>query len=296
MREKSTRSRGASRRFESESALRDRILIALTDKAVMLKVADATHGAASWTASAISSSQRELQEGLDLIDAERARLDANLRNERERRARLSPGIELAACESECERLLCRLQELVDHREQLTGLQTRVRAEVEVESIEWQRALALADGSVAGFVDIWATLRVTSYRVTQGADPGDHEQRPRYEGYSVHHLIRSLALFVEPTVESLTGLVRQVRYAQAYAKNALPVLVTCRPVATDLLASQGIPTYVWSPIATPIASLPAAPSTSRRVKRVSAIRRPPAPAPAQAQLPSPRASLPPASLH
>src|SRR2546428_799239 len=110
----------------------------------------------------------------------------------------------------------------------------------VESTEWQRPLTLQDGAVVGFVDLWVTLRVTSYRVSQGNDPTDPEQRVRYEGYSVHHLIRSVALFVEPTVPSLSGLVRQVRYAQAYAKNALPVLVTCRPTA-PVLAQQGIPT-------------------------------------------------------
>ena len=46
------------------------MLVALTDKNVMLQVVEATHGAASWSASAAGSSQRELQEGLDLIQVE----------------------------------------------------------------------------------------------------------------------------------------------------------------------------------------------------------------------------------
>jgi hypothetical protein len=271
------------------------MLVALTDKNVILQVAEATHGATSWSTSASNSSERELQDGLGLIETERARLEERLQADRTRRSRLGSGLEQAACDASIERLLCRLQELADHREHLAGLVGRIRAEVDVESIEWQRPLTLQDGSVVGFVDLWATLRVTSYRVSQGNDPGDPEQRVRYDGYSVHHLIRSLALFVEPTVTSLTGLVRQVRYAQAYAKNALPVLVTCQPTASELLAQQGIPTFVWSPDAVPVLPAAAPNVSSRRPRRVTAVRRVPAPQPSQPQLPSPRPSLPPAPL-
>jgi hypothetical protein len=271
------------------------MLIALTDKKVILQLVEATHGATAWSASASVSSQRELQEGLDLIDAEKARLEERLQGERARRPRLSAGLAQAAGDASIERLLCRLQELADHREQLAGLIGRVAAEVDVESIEWQRPLTLQDGSVVGFVDLWATLRVSSYRISQGSDPSDPEQRARYEGYSVHHLIRSIALFVEPTVPSLSGLVRQVRYAQAYAKNALPVLVTCQPTASELLAQQGIPTYVWSPDVAPAGPADAPALAGRRVRRVMAVRRVASPEPSQPQLPSPRPSLPPAPL-
>jgi ribosomal protein L18 len=277
------------------ATLRDRMLVALTNKSVMLQVVEATHGAASWSQSACGSSQRELQEGLDLIEAEKSRLAERLQAERARRPRLPASVEQAACDASIERLLCRLQELADHREHLAGLAGRIRAEVDVESIEWQRPLTLQDGSVVGFVDLWATLRVTSYRVSQGNDPADPEQRLRYEGYNVHHLIRSVALFVEPTVPSLSGLVRQVRYAQAYAKNALPVLVTCQPTATELLAQQGIPTYVWSPDVAPVLPAVEPAVASRRVRRATSVRRAPAPEPSQPRLPSPRPSLPPAPL-
>ena len=102
---------------DRESDLRDRMLMALTDKNVILKVAEATHGASSWSTSAASSSGRELQEGLDLIDVEKARLSDRLQSERQRRSRLPGGIQLAACDASIERLLCRLEELADHREQ-----------------------------------------------------------------------------------------------------------------------------------------------------------------------------------
>jgi hypothetical protein len=278
-----------------DSAVRDQMLIALTDKATMLKLVEVTHGSSSWSSSANSSSVRELQEGIDLIDAERARLDERVKLERLRRERMGASVEIAACDAVIERLMCRLGEIADHREHLTNLIGRVRPEVEVESIEWQRPLALADGEVVGFVDLWATLRVTSYRVTQGNDPHDHEQRMRYEGYSVHHLIRSVGLFVEPSVRSLTDLVRRVRYAQAYAKNLLPVLVTCTPTASELLAGQGIPTYQWSAAGTALVALDSAPVMSRRIKRVTSVRRAPAQPAPLAQLPSPRPSLPPAPL-
>jgi hypothetical protein len=288
-----SRSRTLPQSGETEAALRDRILVSLTDKNVILQVVEGTHGATSWSVSACGSSQRELQEGLDLIATEKARLEERLQVERARRPRLTPGLEQAACDASLERLLCRLQELADHREHLAGLIGRIRPEIDVESIEWQRPLTLQDGSVVGFVDLWATLRVTSYRVSQGNDPGDPEQRVRYDGYSVHHLIRSVALFVEPTVPSLSGLVRQVRYAQAYAKNALPVLVTCQPTASELLAQQGIPTYVWSAQSGPGLPAPAPTVGSRRVRRVTTVRRAAEPQPSQPQLPSPRPSLPPA---
>ena len=290
-----SRSRASHQPVDADETLRDRMLIALTDKRAILQLVEATHGATSWSGSACASSQRELQEGLDLIEAEKARLEERLRAERARRPRLSAGVERAASDAAVERLLCRLQELADHREHLTGLMGRIRAEVDVESIEWQRPLTLQDGSVVGFIDLWATLRVTSYRISQGNDPADPEQRARYEGYSVHHLIRSVALFVEPTVPSLSGLVRQVRYAQAYAKNALPILVTCQPIASELLAQQGIPTYVWSPDVAPVLTAAATAPPGRRVRRVSSVRRAPVQEPSQPQLPSPRPSLPPAPL-
>lgn len=279
----------------AESTLRDQMLIALTDKAAMLELVEATHGAGSWSASANSSSLRELHEGLDLIDAERARLDERLTLERVRRGRLTAGVELAACDAHVERLLCRLGEIADHREHLSNLIGRVRPEVEIESTEWQRPLTLADGEVVGFVDLWATLRVTSYRVTQGNDANDHEQRMRYEGYSVHHLIRSVGLFVEPTIRSLVDLVRRVRYAQAYAKNLLPVVVTRAPMAAELLAGQGIPTYQWSPTGSALVAPNDAAVVSRRVRRVTSVRRAPAQPTVHPQLPSPRPSLPPAPL-
>jgi hypothetical protein len=290
-----SRSRPSHPAADPDATLRDRILVALTDKSVILGVVEATHGAASWSASACGSSQRELQDGLDLIAAERARLEERLEMERARRPCVPAGLGQAACDASIERVLCRLQELVEHREHLVGLIGRIRAEVDVESIEWQRPLAHQDGSVVGFVDLWATLRVTSYRVSRGNDPTDPEQRLRYEGYSVHHLIRSVALFVEPTVLSLSGLVRQVRYAQAYAKNTLPVLVTCQPTAPELLAQQGIPTYVWSPDVEPVLPAGGATVVGRRVRRTTAVRRAPAPQPSRASLPSPRPSLPPAPL-
>src|SRR5262249_22785295 len=196
-------------------------------------------------------SQRELQEGLDLIAAERRRLDERLEIERARRPSAPAGLGQAACAASIERLLCRAQELAGHHQHPTARGGGSRGAGDRESLEWQRPLTLQDGSVVGFVDLWATLRVTSYRISQGNDPTDPEQRVRYEGYNVHHLIRSVALFVEPTVGSLSGLVRQVRYAQAYTKNALPVLVTCEPTASELLAQQGIPTYVWSPDVAPV---------------------------------------------
>jgi len=105
----------------------------------------------------------------------------------------------------------------------------------------------------------------------------------------------VALFVEPSVPSLSGLVRQVRYAQAYAKNALPVLVTCQPTASELLAQQGIPTYLWSPDVAPVLPSAAPTVASRRARRVTSVRRAPAAEPSQARLPSPRPSLPPAPL-
>jgi hypothetical protein len=290
-----SRSRAPNLSASPDATIRDGMLVALTDKNVILRVVEATHGASSWSASACGSSRRELQEGLDLIVVEKARLEERLQMERTRRPRIAAALERAACDASIERLLCRLQELADHRGQLSGLIERLRPEVDVESIEWQRPLTLQDGSVVGFVDLWATLRVTSYRVSQGNDPSDPEQRVRYEGYSVHHLIRSVALFVEPTVPSLSALVRQVRYAQAYAKNALPVLVTCQATATELLAQQGIPTYVWSPAEAPVLPAPAPTVPGRRVRRVTSVRRAPAPAPSQPQLPSPRPSLPPAPL-
>lgn len=289
------RSRPSQSAADPDAALRDRMLIALTDKNVIMRVVEATHGATSWSTSACGSSQRELQEGLDLIAAERRRLEERLEVERARRPSAPAGLGQAACDASIERLLCRLQELADHREHLAGLVGRIRAEVDVESIEWQRPLTLQDGSVVGFVDLWATLRVTSYRVSQGNDPTDPEQRVRYEGYSVHHLIRSVALFVEPTVASLSGLVRQVRYAQAYAKNALPVLVTCQPTASELLAQQGIPTYLWSPDVASVLPAESGTVVGRRVRRTTSVRRADAPEPSQPSLPSPRASLPPAPL-
>ena len=75
--------------------------------------------------------------------------------------------------------------------------------------------------------------------------------------------RAPLYFVEPSVASLTALVRQVRYAQAYAKNALPVLVTCDPVARELLANQGIPTFVWSADSAAMVPQPAGVVTTRR---------------------------------
>src|SRR5437762_9028565 len=94
---------------DSESALRDQMLIALTDRALMLQIAETTHGAASWSSSAHSSSQRELQEGIALIDAERVRLEERLAAERARQGKLGSGIARAASEATCERLLCRLR-------------------------------------------------------------------------------------------------------------------------------------------------------------------------------------------
>src|SRR5262245_53327235 len=111
---------------DPDATLRDRMLIALTDKNVMMQVVEATHGATSWSTSAASSSQRELTEGLDLIEVEKARLEERLQAERARRPRQAPGLEQAACDAAIERLLCRLRELAEHREQLSGLVGRMR--------------------------------------------------------------------------------------------------------------------------------------------------------------------------
>src|SRR5207249_11692545 len=66
-----SRSRTSHQSADSDAMLRDQMLVALTDKSVILQVVEATHGATSWSASARGSSQRELQEGLDLIEVER---------------------------------------------------------------------------------------------------------------------------------------------------------------------------------------------------------------------------------
>ena len=279
--------------------LRDRMLVALTEKSTLLQVVEATHGVRSWASWARESSAADMREGLALIDEESGRLDERLRHLRTRAAGAADDLARASTEAECDRLVRRLQELVDQREQLELLAGRLRADaasntegVEVEAIEWQRPLVLGDGSVAGFVDLWATLRVTYYRIVRGNDGGDHERRPRYEGYSSQHLSRSYMVSVAPAIRSLSETVRRIRFAQAHAREALPLLVTCTPLAPELLAGQGIPTFVWSPDG----GASAAPGTSlatRRVRRVAPEPAGPAPSASPPRLPSPRPSLPPA---
>ncbi len=290
------RSRRAGSRSATRLNARDRILIALTDKPTILRVLEATHSASKWASAALSGSRSELAQGLELVEAERARLAERLRTAQARGRGLPDGVRRSATDAACERIECRLAELREAAAQLTSLKERARAELEVESIEWQRPLTVGEGEVevVGYVDLWVSVRTSTYRIQQGTDPWDAEGRPRYEGCSLHHLVRTVAIQVEPTIHSLSALVRRVRFVQTHARSALNLVVTCDRFGTDLLAAQGIPTFVWTPEtaakpSTPKGALPA------RGARVPALGSVEIDGPARPSLPSPRPSLPPAPL-
>jgi hypothetical protein len=290
------RSRRAESRPTTRVDARDRILIALTDKPTILRVLEATHSASEWANAALSSSRSELTQGLELVEAERTRLEERLRMAKTRGRGLPEGLGRSATDAACERIECRLVELREAATHLTSLKERARAELEVESIEWQRPLTVGDGEVeiVGYVDLWVSVRTATYRIQQGTDPWDAEGRPRYEGCSLHHLVRTIAIQVEPTIRSLSAVVRRVRFVQTHARSALNLVVTCDRFGTEVLAAQGIPTFVWTPEtvskpSTPKGALPA------RGPRVPALGTVEIDGPSRPSLPSPRPSLPPAPL-
>lgn len=292
--------RASRRRVRSARTTRDDLLIELTDRVALRRVIEATHGASAWGTAALNASRVNIRQGLALIEDERARLEDRLRSRRDQLEAIGSATARVAFEAEIERIYCRQAEIANHQTYLTSTFDRLHSEVEIETIEWQRPLLLADGSVAGYVDLWATVRATCHRIAHGADPWDPEGRQRYEGTSVHHLIRSIAIVVEPRIDLLSGLIRRVRFTLALAKNALPVVVTCDGSYSAILAAQGIPSYVWSRdagIAVPVGALPMAalPAPTRRPRRGTTARSRVVPQIAQRQLPSPRPSLPPAPL-
>jgi hypothetical protein len=274
----------------------DRILVALSDKALMRRVLETTHSASEWASAAITGSKTELNVGLELIDSERRRLEERLVSLRLRAGAIRDEVKQSATAAECERIESRLDELTEQRKHVTSLQERVRPDLEIEAIEWQRPLTVGEGEVevVGYVDLWVSVRTSAYRVQQGADPWDPEGRARYEGATLHHLIRTVALHVAPSIRSLSALIRQVRFVQTYAKNSLPLVVTCTPVGADVLAGQGIPVYVWEPErdASPVRA-DAALTHARSYP--AALGPAPADGASMPSLPSPRPSLPPAPL-
>src|SRR5262249_27256226 len=158
----------------------------------------------------------------ELIAAETRRLEERVRAGEARGAQSADGVRRSAVAAERERIECRLAELVEARKHLESLTELLRPELEVESIEWQGGPTVGEGEVevVGYVDLWASVRTSTYRVQQGADPWDPEGRQRYEGCTFHHLIRTIAIQVEPAIRSLSALIRRVRFVQAHAKSAL----------------------------------------------------------------------------
>lgn len=279
----------------SQLSLRDRVLVSLSDKATLRGVLETTHSASEWANAAVTAGRTELSTALELIDAERKRLEERLVSARLRPGSLRDEVKRAAVAAECERIETRLDELCEQRKHVQSLQSKLKPELEIESIEWQRPLTIGESEVevVGYVDLWASIRTSTFRVTQGADPWDPEGRSRYEGVGLHHLIRTVAIHVEPNVRSLGGLVRQVRFVQAYAKNSLPLVVTCAPLGTDVVAAQGIPVFIWDPDAIAPSTRPTGALAAAK-KQLPAIG-PQASEPTLPSLPSPRPSLPPAPL-
>lgn len=290
-----------SRRAAAPEAARqlnpqDRVLASLSDKAVMRRLLETTHSASEWASAAVTSSKTELNQALELIDAERRRLEERLVSQRLRASRLRDEVKLSATAAECERIESRLDELTEQRKHVLSLQERVRPELEIESIEWQRPLTVGEGEVeiVGYVDLWVSVRTSAYRVQQGADPWDPEGRSRYEGATLHHLIRTVALHVQPTIRSFSALIRQVRFVQTYARNSLPLVVTCSGFGLEVVAGQGIPTYVWQPERDGQPAR-AESALAHAQPTLPALAAPPADGPSLPSLPSPRPSLPPAPL-
>src|SRR5262249_12734327 len=106
-------------------------------------------------------------------------------------------------------------------------------------------------------------------------------------------IRTIAIQVEPSIRSLSALIRRVRFVQAHAQNALPLGGTCSAPGARGLAGQGIPGYRL-----PLGHVRRAGQTrgapaGRPAVRPPALGTPEAGGKALPSLPSPRASLPPA---
>src|SRR5947209_11499956 len=118
--------------------LRDRMLIALTDKPTILRVLEATHSASEWASAALNSGTSELTQGLELIEAERRRLEERLRGTQARGRGLPDGVRRSATDAACERIECRLVQLREAATHLKSLAEPVPPEVEGESIEWPR--------------------------------------------------------------------------------------------------------------------------------------------------------------
>jgi len=297
---KKIRSSRPRRRSAGDSAtelnLHDRVLVSLSDKATLRRVLETTHSASEWASAAVTGAKTELGTALELIDAERRRLEERLVSARLRAGSLRDDVKRSATAAECERIETRLDELAEQRKHVESVKARIRPDLEIESVEWQRPLTVGEGEVevVGYVDLWASVRTSTYRLQQGADPWDPEGRSRYESIGLHHLIRTVAIHVEAQVRSLSGLIRQVRFVQTYAKNSLPLVVTCAPLGVDVLTAQGIPVFVWRPEAVVPPTRPTA-ALAEPKKQLPALGPQSNEGPALPSLPSPRPSLPPAPL-
>jgi HPt (histidine-containing phosphotransfer) domain-containing protein len=222
----------------------ERILLALADRTRVLDVIRASHALDRWSSWAHESSNADLHEGLSLLESERDRLQERLRIARSRRDGLDT-VQLAGSQALSERIEQRLIEIDQSRARLEELIERLQDEVEVDSIELQRPLSRPDGTVISFVDLWVSLRVTYWRISRGTDLGDHERRVRYESVSAQHLTRSFAIHVRTTPASVVATLRSFRLIQAYAGDAIPILV-CPPTQhRELLTSQGIGVFEWT---------------------------------------------------
>ncbi|HUE76067.1 MAG TPA: hypothetical protein VMP10_04495, partial [Chloroflexota bacterium] len=230
----------------------ERILLALVDKIRVLDMIRATHALDRWSSWAHESSESDLREGLILLSSESDRLQERQRIAQSRRAGLDI-VQLAASQALSERIEQRLIEIEQCRVRLEDLVERIEDEVEVDSIELQRPLSRPDGTVISFVDIWVTLRVTYWRISRGTDLGDHERRIRYEGVSAQHLTRSFAIHVRTTPASVVATLRSFRLVQAYAGDAIPILVCPPSPHRELLISQGIGVFEWTTLDAPLPS-------------------------------------------
>lgn len=286
--------RSSRRAATAHAALRDEILAQLLGRSALIEVLQTAHPVAAWADWSRMTSLAEIADGLELLDEEERRLDAQ--HQRGRRKQSSEcEIDRAVAAAEVERIDHRLTVIGEQRRYLRSRSEQVEVSVEIESAELEHPLLAPSGDVVGYVDLFVTLKIPYVRLVRGSDPLDPESRPRYEACTSQHLEKSFALHVVPVIHSLSGTVKRVRFVQAYARESLPILITTAAFQPEILASQGIPTYVWSATRAHSAERLALPpggvrSGTEPPSRVRAV--PPTVPP---RLPSPRPSLPPAPL-